>query len=408
MNSNYVAELCNSIIRHCNSTIPIIRRTAATFLYFLIKKNYVESGNFSRVKVQTTISLSKLVGKGLRRDVELRESLSLISKYGHRDLDQSIKKKSTNKINNHFSAQVDELSAKLHTILTDSLKISEYAEDPEMYVDLLHRVAKGYSNAPDLRVAWLESIGNFHSLHKNYGEAGVAYLHIAALVSEYLNLFEPTPGIPVGCAAFGKITANSNEEASLHDLNPDEEGVCESHFFTEDQLIRLMNEGISYLKQAELWESCSEVYKLILPIYEKNRNYESLSKSHADLHHIFAKIAHMNKQAIRMLGSYYRVGFYGDIFAPLELQNKEFIYKEPKITRLGEIQDRLLKIFAPRVGGEDKLKVLPDSNPPNISKLNKDFGYLQITSVVPYFESWELKDRPSYYDKYHNISRIIR
>jgi len=40
-----------------------------------------------------------------------------------------------------------------------------------------------------------------------------------------------------------------------------------------------------------------------------------------------------------MLGSYYRVGFYGVSYE--ELNGKEFIYKEPKITKLSEIKDRL-------------------------------------------------------------------
>ena len=40
-----------------------------------------------------------------------------------------------------------------------------------------------------------------------------------------------------------------------------------------------------------------------------------------------------------MLGSYYRVGLYGSSF--LELDGKEYIYKEPKITKLSEIKERL-------------------------------------------------------------------
>lgn len=49
-----------------------------------------------------------------------------------------------------------------------------------------------------------------------------------------------------------------------------------------------------------------------------------------------------NKQVAterRMLGSYYRVGFYGTVFE--ELDKVEFVYKEPKITKLVEIKDRL-------------------------------------------------------------------
>jgi hypothetical protein len=40
-----------------------------------------------------------------------------------------------------------------------------------------------------------------------------------------------------------------------------------------------------------------------------------------------------------MLGSYYRVGFYGSVFE--ELSGCEFIYKEPKITKLFDIKERL-------------------------------------------------------------------
>jgi hypothetical protein len=42
----------------------------------------------------------------------------------------------------------------------------------------------------------------------------------------------------------------------------------------------------------------------------------------------------------RFLGSYYRVAFFGNLFE--ELSGQEFIYKEPKLTRLGEISDRLV------------------------------------------------------------------
>lgn len=41
----------------------------------------------------------------------------------------------------------------------------------------------------------------------------------------------------------------------------------------------------------------------------------------------------------RMLGSYYRIRFFGQQFE--ELDNTEFIYKEPKITKLVEVKERL-------------------------------------------------------------------
>lgn len=40
-----------------------------------------------------------------------------------------------------------------------------------------------------------------------------------------------------------------------------------------------------------------------------------------------------------MFGTYFRVGFYGAIFGDLDEQ--EFVYKEPAITKLPEISHRL-------------------------------------------------------------------
>lgn len=40
-----------------------------------------------------------------------------------------------------------------------------------------------------------------------------------------------------------------------------------------------------------------------------------------------------------MFGTYFRVGFYGSKFGDLDEQ--EFVYKEPSITKLAEISHRL-------------------------------------------------------------------
>jgi hypothetical protein len=106
------------------------------------------------------------------------------------------------------------------------------------------------------------------------------------------------------------------------------------------------------------------------------------------------------------LGSYYRVAFYGTLFE--DLDGKEFIYKEPKITKLGEIQDRLKDIFNKRFKGEDKLKIITDSNNVDRSKLESDLCYIQLTYVTPYFESWEMKDRITYFELNNNISKFLK
>lgn len=49
-----------------------------------------------------------------------------------------------------------------------------------------------------------------------------------------------------------------------------------------------------------------------------------------------------------MFGTYFRVGFYGSKFGDLDEQ--EFVYKEPAITKLAEISHRL-EVNIKKLGG---------------------------------------------------------
>lgn len=61
------------------------------------------------------------------------------------------------------SPQVRDLVFNLHMILSDTVKMKEFAEDPEMLLDLMYRIAKGYQNSPDLRLTWLQNMARDHS-----------------------------------------------------------------------------------------------------------------------------------------------------------------------------------------------------------------------------------------------------
>ena len=51
----------------------------------------------------------------------------------------------------------------LHMILSDTVKMKEFQEDPEMLLDLMYRIAKGYQTSPDLRLTWLQNMAAKHS-----------------------------------------------------------------------------------------------------------------------------------------------------------------------------------------------------------------------------------------------------
>lgn len=59
--------------------------------------------------------------------------------------------------------QVSDLVFNLHMILSDTVKMKEFQEDPEMLVDLMYRIAKGYQTSPDLRLTWLQNMANKHT-----------------------------------------------------------------------------------------------------------------------------------------------------------------------------------------------------------------------------------------------------
>ena len=59
--------------------------------------------------------------------------------------------------------QVKDLVFNLHMILSDTVKMKEFQEDPEMLLDLMYRIAKGYQNSPDLRLTWLQNMASKHS-----------------------------------------------------------------------------------------------------------------------------------------------------------------------------------------------------------------------------------------------------
>lgn len=51
----------------------------------------------------------------------------------------------------------------LHMILSDTVKMKEFQEDPEMLMDLMFRIAKGYQTSPDLRLTWLANMAQKHA-----------------------------------------------------------------------------------------------------------------------------------------------------------------------------------------------------------------------------------------------------
>ncbi|KAG9470121.1 hypothetical protein GDO78_018818 [Eleutherodactylus coqui] len=387
------SDLCLRLLRHCSSCISSVRTHASASLYLLMRQNFEIGNNFARVKMQVTMSLSSLVGTSQKFNEEyLRRSLKTILTYSEEDLELR---------DTTFPEQVQDLVFNLHMILTDTVKMKEHQEDPEMLLDLMYRIAKGYQNSPDLRLTWLQNMAAKHTERGNHAEAAHCLVHGAALVSEYLSMIEDARHLPVGCVSFQSISSNVLEESAVSDdvVSPDEEGICAGKYFTEAGLVGLLEQACASFSMGSLFEAVNEVYKILIPIYEAHRDYKKLASVHGKLQEAFNKI---NNQ--RMFGTYFRVGFYGSKFGDLDEQ--EFVYKEPSITKLAEISHRLEEFYTEQFG-EGTVQVVKDSNPVDKTKLDPNKAYIQITYVEPYFDTYELKDRVTYFDKNYNLRTFL-
>lgn len=377
--------------------------------------------------MQVTMSLSSLVGTSSTfSEQSLRRALKTILVYA--ESDEELQETS-------FPEQVQDLLFNLHMILSDTVKMKEYQEDPEMLLDLMHRIAKGYQNNPDLRLTWLENMAKKHVERTNHTEAAMCYVHCAALVAEYLSMLESQTHLPVGAVSFQHITPNSLMESAVSDdvLSPGDDGICLGNHFTESGLKALLEEAANSFQIAGMYEAMNDVYKVLTPICEANRDFQKLAKIHGKLQEAFNRIAQLHGK--RVFGTYFRVGFYGSKFGDLDQQ--EFIYKEPTLTKLPEIFSRLQVsstgffflrffsllslIFKPshfysRISffhsqnfygdrfGVENIHIIKDSNTVDVSTLDPEKAYIQITYVEPYFEVYELRHRETYFERNFNIS----
>uniref|UniRef100_A0A8C9XU95 Dedicator of cytokinesis 6 n=1 Tax=Sander lucioperca TaxID=283035 RepID=A0A8C9XU95_SANLU len=387
------ADLCLRLLRHCSSSVGSVRSHASASLYLLMRQNFEIGNNFARVKMQVTMSLSSLVGTSQNFNEEhLRHSLKTILTYAEEDLELR---------DTPFPEQVQDLVFNLHMILTDTVKMKEHQQDPEMLIDLMYRIAKGYQNSPDLRLTWLQNMAGKHSERGNHAEAAHCLVHSAALVAEYLNMLEDCRYLPIGCVTFQNISSNVLEESAVSDdvLSPEEEGICAGKYFSESGLVGLLEQAAASFNMAAMYEAINEVYKILLPIHEANRDFKKLATVHGKLQDAFTKVYNQ-----RMFGTYFRVGFYGCRFGDLDEQ--EFVYKEPSITKLAEISHRLEEFYSERFGDE-MVEIIKDSNPVDKNKLDPNKAYLQITYVEPFFDTYELKERITYFDKNYNLRTFM-
>lgn len=159
------------------------------------------------------------------------------------------------------------------------------------------------------------------------------------------------------------------------------------------------------LDRAERYEQLGNLYRLLVPIYEQRRNYPALVNCYSHLYQAYTRVVEVNNSQRRLLGRYFRVVFYGVVYFEDE-SGKEYVYKEPKVTSLAEVSERLYHQYCDKFGKEN-VKMIMDSNFVEAEELDSRFAYVQVTHVVPYFSDEELHNRHTEYERNNNINQFV-
>ncbi|XDV31788.1 hypothetical protein PO909_002743 [Leuciscus waleckii] len=383
-------SLCYEILKCCSHRSSSTQTEAAALLYFLMRRNFdfTKGKCIVRSHLQVIKAVSQLIADVGIGGSRFQQSLAIINNFANGD---------TPLKNTTFPAEVKDLTKRIRTVLMATSQMKEHEKDPEMLVDLQYSLANSYASTPELRRTWLESMAKIHVRNGDLSEAAMCYIHISALIAESLRR---RASFSMGWAAFMNISPNVKEEGAMK-----EDAGNQDTPYTEDTLVEQLEMSVDYLWKSERYELIAEINKPVIAVFEKRRDFKRLSELYYDIHRSYLKVTEVVNSEKRLFGRYYRVAFYGQGFFEEE-ESKEFIYKEPKLTGLSEISQRLLKLYSDKFGA-DNVKMIQDSNKVNPKDLDPRFAYIQVTYVVPYFNEKEQLEKKTDFEHHHNISRFV-
>ncbi|XP_065346303.1 dedicator of cytokinesis protein 11 isoform X2 [Cloeon dipterum] len=386
--------LCSELLRCCNSKLTKTRQEACAIVYLLMRSNFEFTGRqgLTRMHLQLVISVSRLLGNmDVLNNSRMQESLSMINNFASSDKAMKMTR---------FPKEVRQLTTRMRNVLMATAQMREHNHEPEVLNELQLNLADSYSCTPELRMTWLQALAENHTKANSYSEAALCHLHMAALQSEYLK----QKGIlSWGAEAFADISPNITEDEK--NLKVDS-GAAETQF-TEASLTEQLTLCSDLLERAERYELQVPLYRLITPLYESRRDYNAMAAAFRHLAQSCTKASECaTRGGRRLLGTYYRVSFYGQACFDENTQGVEYIYKEPKVTSLAELSERLTHQFASKFG-HGAVKIVCDTDRAG-SDRKEDGGWVLVTHVTPYWEPSELGSRLTLFERtHHNVRKFM-
>lgn len=279
----------------------------------------------------------------------------------------------------------------------------------ERYADCIYERAMALVLSPDALVEQLLCLASYNQKNGHLSEAFMDHIYICGVLVEYLAILgrmqvEVNAKHP-GDAWTGlcpKLSEALCPEFIMQDM-PNVPTYCDSSNVTEAAAFVALQDAFAMAQESNLFEYASEALRISSYFLENNEEYAQLAKLYRNQVSLYEEIKNKPTEEMRLLGRYYRVTFYGSFFGKDD--GKTFIYREVKLTHLLDVTGRLLSIYR-RLYGDDNIEVLTESGMIDRRLLRADKGYIQITSVKPYFGKDELQDRETVFEENSAVSQF--
>ena len=141
--NNYSGQIIYELLRHCCFDSHEVRSISLTVWFNMFEINYraAKGNNISRMKYQSIISISKLIGEGSKQYSYFSMAISALEK----ETLNNIKEEGLKDL-------ILNLTTNLSNILEKSIKIRECDYDPESTAHYYYEIIRSYEDAPELQV----------------------------------------------------------------------------------------------------------------------------------------------------------------------------------------------------------------------------------------------------------------
>ncbi|XP_057965148.1 guanine nucleotide exchange factor SPIKE 1 [Malania oleifera] len=416
-NDRFLKQIAFHLLRLAVFRNDNIRRRAVIGLQILVRSSFYCFRQTARLRVMLTITLSELMS-----DVQVTQMKSdgMLEESGEaRRLRKSLEEmadeaKSPKQlrdcglpenalvaiperlVENRWSwSEVKYLSGSLLLALDASLEhalmASMMTADRYAAAESFYRLGMAFAPVPDLHIMWLLHLCDAHQEMQSWAEAAQCAVAVAGVVMQALVSRNDGIWSRDHITALRKICPMVSSEITSEASAAEVEGYGASKL-TVDSAVKYLQLANKLFSQAELYHFCASILELVIPVYKSRRAYGQLAKCHTLLTNIYESILEQESSPIPFTdATYYRVGFYGDKFGKLD--RKEYVYREPRDVRLGDIMEKLSHIYESRMDGNHTLHIIPDSRQVKADELQPGVCYLQITAVDPVMEDEDLGSR---------------